>query len=82
MWRTGQRYRIGREAVIELTTLRTPCRNLDVYGPAIKSELYDAQCKAGDIMSAHWAHGGFYARVVQPGMIQAGDAVVLVSDIA
>src|ERR1700689_222901 len=51
MWRTGQRYRLGEEAVIELTTLRTPCLNLDVYGPAIKSELYDAQCKAGDIDS-------------------------------
>jgi MOSC domain-containing protein YiiM len=82
MWRIGQRYRLGREAVIELTTLRTPCLNLDVYGPAIKSELYDAQCKAGNIASPRWAHGGFYARVVQPGIIQAGDPVVLESDIA
>jgi MOSC domain-containing protein YiiM len=82
MWRTGQRYRVGREASIELTTLRTPCHNLDVYGPAIKSELYDLQCKAGDIRSPHWAHGGFYARVIRPGMIEAGDAVILESDIA
>lgn len=82
LWRTGQRYRFGREAVIELTTLRTPCSNLDIYGPAIKSELYDAQCKAGNVASLRWAHGGFYARVVVPGMIQAGDAVVLESDIA
>lgn len=82
MWRSGQRYRIGQEAVIELTTLRTPCSNLDVYGPDIKSELYDAQCKAGNIASPRWAHGGFYAWVVRPSMIQAGDAVVLESDIA
>jgi MOSC domain-containing protein YiiM len=82
MWRPGQRYRLGKEAVIELTTLRTPCLNLDVYGPAIKSELYDAQCKAGNIASPRWAHGGFYARVIRPGMIQAGDAVILESDIA
>jgi MOSC domain-containing protein YiiM len=82
LWRTGQRYRLGREAVIELTTLRTPCLNLDVYGPAIKSELYDAECKAGNIASPRWAHGGIYARVVQPGTIQEGDAVILESDIA
>lgn len=82
MWRSGQRYRIGHEAMIELTTLRTPCTNLDVYGPAIKSELYDAQCKAGEIASPCWAHGGIYARVIRPGMIQAGDSVVLESDIA
>jgi MOSC domain-containing protein YiiM len=82
MWRAGQRYRVGNEAVIELTTLRTPCRNLDVYGPAIKSELHDAQCKAGNITSPRWAHGGFYARVVRPGSIQAGDTVVLESDVA
>jgi MOSC domain-containing protein YiiM len=82
MWRSGQRYRLGQQAVIELTTLRTPCLNLDVYGPAIKAELYDAQCKADNIASPRWAHGGICARVVQPGMIQAGDAVVLESDIA
>lgn len=82
MWRAGQRYRVGRDAVIELTTLRSPCRNLDVYGPEIKAELYDAQCKAGDIASPHWAHGGFYARVVRPGMIQAGDGVILESEVA
>lgn len=82
MWRAGQRYRVGQDAVIELTTLRSPCRNLDVYGPEIKAELYDPQCKAGDIASPRWAHGGFYARVVRPGVIQAGDRVVLESDVA
>jgi MOSC domain-containing protein YiiM len=82
MWRTGQRYRVGPDAVIEFTTLRTPCLNLDIYGPQIKSELYDQRCHAGDITSPRWAHGGFYARVIRPGMIQAGDAVVLESDVA
>jgi len=82
LWRFGQRYRVGQDAIIELTTMRTPCLNLDVYGPEIKSELYDARCNAGDITSPHWAHGGFYARVIRPGVIQAGDAVVLESDIA
>jgi MOSC domain-containing protein YiiM len=82
LWRAGQRYRVGQDAVIELTKLRAPCLNLDVYGEEIKAEVYDARCKAGDITSPHWAHGGFYARVVRPGLIQAGDAVVLESDVA
>ncbi len=82
LWRAGQRYRVGRDAVIELTTLRTPCGNLAVYGAGIKAGLYDAQCKAGDVAAPHWAHGGFYARVVKTGMVEAGDAVVLESDVA
>jgi MOSC domain-containing protein YiiM len=80
-WRGGQRYRLGQDALIELTKLRTPCFNLDVYGPAIKEELYDARCAARDVTSAHWAHGGFYARIIRPGLIQAGDEVVLESEV-
>ncbi len=82
LWRIGQRYRLGGEAVIELTKLRTPCASLDVYGPAIKAELYDARCKAKDTTSPHWGQGGFYARVIRPGIIQAGDEIILESDAA
>jgi MOSC domain-containing protein YiiM len=82
LWRMGQRYRIGEDLVIELTTLRTPCSNLDAYGPPIKQELYDAQCHAGDITSPRWAHGGFYARVVRPGLIIEGAPITLESDVA
>lgn len=82
LWRAGQRYRVGQDAVIELTTLRTPCANLNVYGSEIKAELYDAACKAGNIASPRWARGGFYARVIRPGLIQAGDTVALESDVA
>lgn len=81
MWRSRQRYRVGQDAVIELTKLRTPCLNLDVYGPTIKAELYDIQCRVGDTTSPHWALGGFYARVIRPGLIQAGDEVTLESDV-
>jgi MOSC domain-containing protein YiiM len=82
LWRAGQRYRVGPDAVIELTVLREPCANLHVYGPPIKSELYDAQCKSGDIASPHWAHGGFYARVIHTGLIFTGAPVILESDVA
>jgi MOSC domain-containing protein YiiM len=81
-WRAGQRYRVGDEVLIEMTTLRVPCSNLHVYGPAIVAELYDAQCKAGDITSPHWAHGGFYARVIRGGLLAAGLPVLLESDVA
>ena len=82
LWRAGQRYRIGADAVIEFTTLRAPCANLNPYGPGIHAELYDLQCKSGDVAAAHWAHGGFYARVIHPGLISAGIPVILESDSA
>jgi MOSC domain-containing protein YiiM len=86
LWRKGQRYRVGEDAVIELTTLRTPCDNLLRYGAAgsrpIAPELYDAGCKAGDTSSPHWAHGGFYARVIRGGLLAEGAPVTLESDLA
>lgn len=82
LWRSGQRYRIGDDVLIELTALRTPCANLHVYGPPVKAELYDAQCQAGDVTSPRWAHGGFYARVLKPGLLGSGAPVTLESDCA
>jgi len=65
-WRTGKRYRIGDDAVIELTTLRVPCTNLHVYGRSIVKELALPGCVAG----------GFYARVIQAGLLSPGLPVV------
>jgi MOSC domain-containing protein YiiM len=76
--RPGQQYRAGA-AMIELTKVRTPCRSLDVYGPQLKQEIYDARVKAGDIASPRWAKSGFYARVLTPGMVQADDIIALVA---
>ena len=81
-WRFGQRYRIGEDAVVELTTLRTPCDNLKPYGTGIHAELYDAKCKAGNPNTPRWARGGFYARVVHGGLLVPGAEVVLQSDLA
>ena len=80
-FRPGQQYRAGL-AVIEFTTLRTPCRSLDVYGPAIKRAIFDAQVKAGDPASPRWAMSGFYARVVSPGTVRAGDIISLMATLA
>jgi MOSC domain-containing protein YiiM len=75
--RTGQRYRLG-QAVIELTRVRVPCSQLDVYGPGeIQKAIYDAEVKAGDPSSPRWGLSGFYASVTQPGTIRTGDPIVL-----
>lgn len=75
-FRAGQRYRAG-EVLLELTKPRTPCRTLDPYGPGIQQALYDARVKAGDPESPVWGFGGFYAAVLEPGRIVAGDRIEL-----
>jgi MOSC domain-containing protein YiiM len=72
---------VGQDALIELTKRRTPCANLDVYGPQIKADIFDAQCKAKDVSSPLWGHSGFYARIIRTGLIQAGDEVILESEV-
>ena len=64
--RIGQRFQAG-EAAIELTTIRTPCATLDVYGSGIQAAMYDARVQKGDPESQRWGLSGFYASVVQPG---------------
>jgi MOSC domain-containing protein YiiM len=81
-WRPGQRYRIGDDAEIELTTLRAPCAQIQIYGDNIGTELYDRKCRAGDFSSPRWAKGGYYARVTRSGLVNKGAAVRLVSDVA
>lgn len=84
-WRAGQTYRVG-SATIELTKLREPCNTLTVYGSAdgvpIQKAVYDAKAKRGDFRSDKWALAGFYARVINEGVVRPGDPVSLESDIA
>ncbi|HLG59177.1 MAG TPA: MOSC domain-containing protein [Vicinamibacterales bacterium] len=74
--RIGQRVRVG-EAEIELASIRVPCATLDVYGPGIQAAIYDARVQAGDPESKRWGLSGFYASVVQPGTVRAGDTIAL-----
>ncbi|HVN03989.1 MAG TPA: MOSC domain-containing protein [Bryobacteraceae bacterium] len=78
--RTGQQLRAGG-ALLEITKVRVPCTTLDVYGPAIKQEIYDAQVKAGDPKSPCWGMSGFYARVLQPGPVHPEDAIAVIADL-
>ena len=73
--RLGQKLGIG-SAVIELREIRTPCGTLDVYRPHIQAAMFDARVQRGDSTSPRWGLSGFYASVIQPGIISSGDAVV------
>jgi MOSC domain-containing protein YiiM len=77
---SGQRFRVG-QAFIELTTVRIPCATLDIYGPSIKSEIYDLEVKAGNTASPKWAMSGFYAAVIRTGSVRQDDIIALVDQV-
>jgi|SRR5579871_5719424 len=79
--RIGHQFRAG-EAILEITKPRGPCSQLSVYGPDIQAAIYDSQVKARDFTSARWGMSGFYARVIQPGMVRTDDPVTLYSALA
>ena len=79
--RIGQRYRIGH-VVIEIVKVRAPCETLNPYGPGIQKAVYDNDVKASDPSSTRWGLSGFYASIVQTGVIRPGDAITLLSESA
>lgn len=74
--RVGHRIRVG-PVLLELTRVRVPCSALDVYGPAIKQEIYDKRVAAGDPGSPRWGMSGFYAAVIEPGPVRINDIISL-----
>jgi MOSC domain-containing protein YiiM len=79
--RIGQQWRAGG-AVIEIASVRRPCSALDVYGPGIQGEIFDPQVKAGNYLSPRWGMSGFYAHVIQPGLVRPEDIIVLLAESA
>ena len=63
--RPQRRYRIGN-AIIELTKPREPCRTLQIYGKGIRKAII-----------ASPGLTGFYARVIEPATLRAGDEISL-----
>ena len=72
--RIGQRLRVG-DAELMLASIRVPCATLDVHGPGIQAAIYDGRVQAGDPGSPRWGLSGFYASVLQPGRVTAGDII-------
>ncbi len=79
--RVGQQLRAGT-AILEISRVRGPCATLDVYGPDIKKEIYDAQVKAGDPSSPRWGRSGFYTRVLQTGDVFVHDIISVEATLA
>ena len=72
--RVGDRLRAGG-AVIQITEPRVPCSQLDIYGPSLKTVIWDRQVKTGDFTSPRWGMSGFKASVVEPGPVRPGDII-------
>ena len=79
--RIGDRIRAGG-ALLEITQPRGPCTALDIYGPALKQEIYDSRVKALDPTSPRWGMSGFYLSVVEPGPVSTGDIIAVVGQLA
>ncbi len=70
---SGQRFRLGATAAIELAKLREPCRTLDCYNIA-GLERIQARLREE-------ARGGWYARVISKGLLFAGDPILFESQL-
>lgn len=79
--RMGQQYRIGG-IIVEITKPRGPCTQLNFYGAGIQQAIFDPRVKARDHSSPRWGMSGFYAAVVQGGLIRPGDPIALLSEMA
>jgi MOSC domain-containing protein YiiM len=79
--RIGDTLRAGG-AMLEITAARGPCLQLDVYGSAIKQEIYDRKVKAGDPSSPRWGMSGWYCSVIAPGPVGPGDPIEILAKLA
>ena len=79
--RAGQRYRIGSEVVIELTTPRKPCGALSIY-PGLFHEIWDKLVEEGKPNSPNWGMSGFYASVIAVGLVLPEAPILLLDQSA
>ena len=68
--REGMRLRAGC-ALIELTTPRKPCGQLEIYNDGVEGKIQA-------VLKSRHAFGGHYAAVLQAGAIRTGDPIALI----
>ncbi len=69
---TGTRLHLGNEAVVEVTGLRNPCRQLDAYATGLTAALIGKD-EAGNIIRK----AGIMSIVLASGDVRAGDAIAV-----
>jgi MOSC domain-containing protein YiiM len=69
---TGARLRLGEHAVVEITGLRTPCKQLETIQDGLMSELMP-RAEDGAVLRK----AGVMAVVVSGGAVRAGDAITV-----
>ena len=77
--RIGQQFCCGA-ATVRITELRVPCNTIRVYGKGIDRAIFDAPAMQGDPSSPVWGLSGFYASVMEPGVVSVGDPVALLTE--
>jgi hypothetical protein len=69
---TGARLHLGRDAVVEVTGLRNPCRQLDRLHPGLMAALLDHDADGNLIRKA-----GIMGIVLTGGQVRAGDPIAV-----
>lgn len=69
---TGARLRLGEHAVVEITGLRTPCKQLETIQQGLMGELMPRDADGNKVRKA-----GVMAVVVTGGEVRAGDAITV-----
>lgn len=67
---TGTRLRLGSEAVVEITGLRNPCRQLNDFQPGLMAATLDRDAEGNLIRKA-----GIMGIVLAPGEVKPGDRI-------
>jgi len=69
---TGARLRLGREAVVEVTGLRNPCRQLDAFQPGLMAAVLGRDAEGNLVRKT-----GVMAIVISGGNVTAGDVITV-----
>jgi len=69
---TGTRLRLGREAVVEVTGLRNPCRQLDAFQPGLMAAVLGRDTEGNLVRKT-----GVMAIVISGGDVTAGDVITV-----